>query len=1175
MTQDGGGLSSSLVARALTPPTRLAPLSALAAELRRPGIWVALCRVAATRAPDWLQARIAADDQLVELLGAQSSRPERDSERARAVCELALANCGRIAEAPSLKRAAAAISEDDPAGDFANLEASANPLLADLLADLRGERSIRRVGRARTVVVDERGRATTGWAAAAAVDGRAPGVRADITLRLFASDDELALTSIVLKERSKHAVLVRLEDDDGWPASGDAGQLAVLVATWSANGRPELGEDLVLGALSDSGDTLVPGRTPPWADVAALLRDESPRGRVLAPRAIDGRNAEVVTNIAALRRAVGRRRRHRRAAALASALVVAAAISALLLGGGTDDTRRADRQAAQAENLLAVNPGAAALRAAAALRLKRDDATVHAALAVTAQARLIMAVGHERGRLVAVAVDDNGIATTVSNAGRATRWRLRGDAARPFSSVRISRDADLLAMSRAGRWLLLSTDRTETGLLVDAAGRVPTRAVPVPPQPDDDDEPAVALAVSDGPEPSIATAADPRGLVLDRGNDQRRIELPEPATALGFSPNGRLLAVAFASGQQIVLDGHTGAELRGPRIDFEPTPLRGPIHRIDIDDRMTTLTQITFSLGGRTAGPAWKIRTRTASGSGSSALGDPDLPITLGGRTLALTPQNNELEIRLERPVGDGPVAVAQTIPMPLDPTSTRPVGSAPRLGLAIFASPAGRFTIVDLRRIIVPDRHVLPSSIAVAAGSVSAVTVAPAGAAGLRRWSLLTPGEPAAPAAAPFQPIGAEVSADGRRVVVSRKGQVVVIDLASGRTIASAAAPHGVAWGPAALDARGTTAAAFNQNDGRVTVWRLGPGNSMRVLRRSTPTPRIQASHPEPIALSSGGSQLVHGNARRLLMTDVGSGKSRPLELPAVGEIIRTRFGYDDALAVAGTGGVVLVDAGEWRSARRLTNQHTLDAQPVEHGVLTASADGMKLRTPTGPDIVVAESRDRTGGAPGTLDAPGAPASIVPSVGDAPLVVLRSPGLSLRRLCSLGGRALAGNHCGPRPRLPMPRSAPDTTASVRAAVLTASGLGPVRLGSRLRGELARVPGYRSGACAVRVIPNLAAAVVTRAGRVEAIGTFAAPYISDDADFTTDAEVMTDVGALTPSGFVAGDTEYGPPVHRDSTGAWWRLRSARGDTSRLRIATDDQEPAITLSTPGARCDVWR
>ena len=190
-------LSESLLGRALAPPTRLAPLAALALELRRPGVWLAVCRAATEQQPGWLHQRMAVADPLVLAIG-MAGDAQRDPVRARAVCGLALVFCGLADEGPALARAAEVTGEAPAPADLAALDAERMPLLADLVADLRAPRDLGRSARVRTVVSGKAGAsAQIGSAVVSVLAGRAPGLRWDMSLRLFVDPDPHADDALV------------------------------------------------------------------------------------------------------------------------------------------------------------------------------------------------------------------------------------------------------------------------------------------------------------------------------------------------------------------------------------------------------------------------------------------------------------------------------------------------------------------------------------------------------------------------------------------------------------------------------------------------------------------------------------------------------------------------------------------------------------------------------------------------------------------------------------------------------------------------------------------------------------------------------------------------------------------------------------------------------------------
>ena len=186
---------SSVVDRAFSPPSRPAPLAALASELRRPGIWIQVCRRAMEREPAWLEARLEPGDPLLEAIG-RAGDAARDTAVAGAVCSLALGLCGQLDEAAALAPAARVLGEDPPA-ELGLLDAGRSPSLADLVAALRGD-PIERIRRLSTVVEDQRGAARPGSVTVSLHPEREPGLRLDTAMRIFTLPDPVLESALAI-----------------------------------------------------------------------------------------------------------------------------------------------------------------------------------------------------------------------------------------------------------------------------------------------------------------------------------------------------------------------------------------------------------------------------------------------------------------------------------------------------------------------------------------------------------------------------------------------------------------------------------------------------------------------------------------------------------------------------------------------------------------------------------------------------------------------------------------------------------------------------------------------------------------------------------------------------------------------------------------------------------------
>lgn len=1175
-------LSASLIARALSPPLRLAPLSALARELRRPGAWLDVCRIASQRDVDWLHARMLADDPLVRALGATGD-PVRDPARARAGCFLALALCGLIDERPALAQMAETLGELPAPQDLASLDATTSPLLADIVADLRGVRQVAKTVRVRTVVDGVAGGPARGGSVVVTVlADHAAGLRPDAGMGFLVEVDEhlarsiRAVTSDVGELRS--ALLARVEDDDGELAGGDACHAALLGATWVALGGQAIGERPIVGAFSRDGRAFVRGQSPPWPSVEACLASMPATPAPFAPSMTSGRITAVDTP-AALRRALGRSRAQRRLVALAAGAVSAAAVSAIVLGGSPRSDNAADRMAGRAEALLAADPGAAALAAARALAASRSNAAIHAALRITASAALVETVGTERGRLNAVAIDDRNVVTTVSNAGRATRWSVRGGRALPFRAVPLPRNVRVRTMSRSGRWLLIGTDTTGDALLVDAAGKLASRRIRV-----SDD---AATAVSDGRNPSLAVASGGGEIRLRPSVGRGRVvRIDSPASALAFSPDGRLLAIGTTNGRELVLDARSGAVVRGAR----HTGYGNAVTAVDVDDRGTTISEGTGVL--RSTRHVWRrgstVSTHYTESAGAVLAGPalhivPDeSSIVINQESLIPRPVSRSLPDVLEdyyapreagRPSADRATAKVQELPSPVDSVTTRRIATAPSGAKAVLAQPAGRFAVIDLRRVVPTDGEVADGLVAVGPNRLSALGIRGRSVA-IDGWDLRSgrreARRPVGPGAVRF----AAMSLDGLRWAESIDGRTIrVRELADDRVVTTLASPGTQPFVDVALDGDGSTVAAAGR-DRAVALWRLQPSGAARLVARVPPVSPVASPVRQILALSPDGRNVVHGDGRILRLIETANGRARRLATPGLVRQVRVRFSRDGRrLGVAGDNGAVVLSGRDWKTVERYRSSEARDAVPVEGGVAVATVRGLLLLTKTGADISLSDSRARSGSIPGTIMGFGRPGLLVPTTEDLPIVLLRQPETSIGRLCNLAGREGAGGACAPPRRLPAPVAAPSGERLDETSVLGASGLGPVRLGQRLPGRVRRLPGYRSGRCAVRSLPGLAAAVVTRAGIVETIALFAGDD-TVDGPYEAEAQLLTDLGMTVDDVAVKF---YGKPHRVDRRVRTWYLRRGEGQSkSVLRESRvyPSRGPSITMSVQRARCDFW-
>lgn len=1142
----------ALSERAFSMPRRTAPLVALAMELRMPGVWIQVCRTAARSAPEWLEERLEPGDPLVAAIGTCGvGKP--DEATARAVCALALGLCGRLDEGSSLAPAAALLGEPAPP-DLTALDRHDHPRLGDLVAELRGEHASRS-WRVSTVVSARDETARAGVAIVSLHPDRAPGLRLDAPMRLFAFRDEPMSEAIDAVRAALPtpgaALLVRVESESGEAAGGDACAAAIAAAAEAASrGRSIDSRVTVAGALDRTG-AIRPSRQPDWEQATKVLGAAGPDARIYAP----GIRPRPVESLRTLRRALAAPARRRRSAVVAAvtALGLAAAAAAILPGLGADAD--ADSAARQAIELLPASPMHAAVSAARGLDLGESPLTREAAVKVLAAAPLTEVSGQEEGHLIAVAIDGAGEATTVSTKGRVTRWEIRDGRLHPLGAVAFPAGSEFLALSQSGRWLLVRPPESyEEALLIDTTGRRATRYLALP------DE--GAFAVGDSSEPVVAFVA---GGTLKVWGAPAAPAIDGNAEVVALSPSGKLLAVAADAGRTAIFRRAPGGWRlsRGWRTETGA----GFVAHLEVDDAGRTLLSAS-GLGDATfwASPRWKGDYQPSDAIGS-----------LAGRSLYFVHSENELRLMQATRRGS---AQAASFPAPVDGATERGVAVSPDGSRAMVAGPDGLFSLLDLRRVRMIPGGILTDSIDLA-GSHLSVVEGTRGGTRLVSWDLskLAPATVGPPVPGVGQ-VGV-VTAEGELVVSCSELPAIAIRRASdGEVVGWVRGRGDESWGNLAADREGRLLAAVDAKRDAVTVWRLRhePGGSVtgRVVYRGPAIKRAKPAFPDPLAISPDGRTLVYGTATRLIARDLRTGAQWDLPLDDAGEVVRVRFPTDRRLLVSGSRGAFEL------SGKRLSVRHQLLAERVYDAGLLASGlvviptrEGIQVLAGRQP-ILISQAYDAGRIGPGTVSVTAGGAVFVPTVSALPLVLMEDLELTPEKLCALAGRAAAPDGCAPPPPLPPPLP-PLGTAADRSpdVALSPEGLGWLRLGQPLPREVRRLPGYAWGACQARTLPGLGAAVITHAKRLETIVLFRASYADDDAPYEEERELATDRGLTPGAATYSAPLIYGPPDEtlRD-TMRWWLPRRNGGRTllevdSRYR----DAQP-LAMSVEERSCEGW-
>jgi WD40 repeat protein len=796
--------------------------------------------------------------------------------------------------------------------------------------------------------------------------------------------------------------------------------------------------------------------------------------------------------------------------------------------------------------------------AARALAAHEDGQTDETALRVMAANPLTEATGQEQGSLLAVAIDGGSVVTTVSSAGRATRWDFRDGRLHPRSAIELPPEASLEAMSPGGRWLLLRTPILfEEALLVDTSGRRATRLLAAPEE--------SAFAISEGERPLVARGNGSR-LLLDEGSSALPAE--GEISTLAFSPSGRLLAVGNrAGGSAVFVRSGKGWKILRP---WREESAIGEIERIEVDDRGTTLANLESSVG---PGVRWQSLGRGTDPHSVEGEG------WLGGRSLTLEPLEHRLKLVDQRPRASD---LAITVPFPIDGATVRPVALSPAGDRAVVAAPEGHFSVLDLRRVRPVRASVVAGSVELRGDRLSMLEASAAGSR-LLAWNLGDLSPPERGPWLPGQPRVAVRAAGGSLLVHSGDDDAVFVRSGSDGSVIGRLRSRGEeSWSSVAATPGGDLVAAADERSGAVTLWRLrrrpeGDVSGRVVLRTERPSDG-RLEFPAPLAISPDGDRLVYGTRAGLFLRDLGNGREWPLPSPGEGETIRLRF--DPASGrrlLASTSEAVIEFSGDrLRSQRRLVPLAAYDAVSLPTGATAAATGlGVQLYTRSGQAVEIDDGVTREGLGPGTLSASADNATLVPHTGGLPLVALRVDPPTPERLCALaGGRALtADGSCGPPPPMPKPHP-PTGTPEDRSGdvTLSANGLGWLRLGEHLPAPAARLPAYFEGECAVRTLPGRGAAIITRTGRIESIALFQSPYAEDSARFRTDVEVATDRG-LTPSAASSAAEAYGRADERSGSRGTWFLGRTSGGRSVLSVDDDyESEIPLTMSIEGARCE---
>ncbi len=1141
---------SSVVDRAFSPPSRSAPLAALASELRRPGVWIQVCRRAMEREPAWLEARLAPGDPLLAAIG-RAGDATHDTAVAGAVCSLALGLCGQLDEAAALAAAARVLGEDAPA-ELGLLDAGRSPSLADLVAALRGD-PIERIRRSSTVVEDQRGAGRPGSVTVSLHPEREPGLRLDAAMRIFAPPDPVLESALAtVRGRigcSPGPLRARVETEVGEVGGGDACAAAILVAVEALERKRSLSEEVVIVGAVGGDDRLGPSVEPDWDAALQIAAGMSSSQRLVA-------GAGGISTVHSLRRAVGAPARRRRIVVAIALVAIAAAVAAAFIVPSLGAEPKVEEAAAAAVRALPASPLHAALDAAHALSIEEDGLSRKTAAEVLATAPLTEATGQETGHLLAVGINGTDLVTTVSTRGRATRWRLRGGHLDPVGAVEFPAGSTFVALSESGRWLLVRPPESyERMLLIDTAGRRSSRYLVASEK--------TFYAVGGGGRPILARGGK-KGLTFDRGI--RPMPSVGDVEAVSISPSGRLLAVAASRRTAIFRRQGKSWKLWRKWQEEVPAIAGAEVARIEVDDRGETLASLEgLGTSLRWSSPHQVGEYETADGFGS-----------LAGRSLYLLPSEHRLQLMQE--TSSGP-AMATSFPAPVDGATKVPVAVSPAGDAAVVAGPDGLFSVIDLRRVRLPGADVVTDSVVVRADRLSFLAEV-SGGSQLVSWDLRTLEPPRRGPVVPAEVRLAAATAGGRWIATtSDRPEIVIRNTLDGRVVGTLRGRGGESWSTIAADGAGTILAAVDESRDQVTVWKLarhGPGKVVgHVVYRGRSFDRPDPVFPDPLAVSPNGRTLVYGTASQLFARDLRTGVNSPLATGTHADVIRVRFGQGGRrIILAGATGVTQLSGPGWSQVKKLSSVEAHDAGFLRSGYVAAAGPvGVQLLTGHDP-VQIDQGVDSQGIGPGTVSISEEGGAAVPEFEELPLVVLRIAKPDEAALCALaGGRAPASGGCGERPALPPARPAVGSAADrPEDSALSPSGLGAVQIGKPVTPSVARLPAYSWDGCAARTLPGRGAIVISDGERVESITLLPVNYA--DQRLEPQLHPATDEG-LTPEGAYSARKIYGPPAETSGDRWRWWLSASSGARRQLSVSRDYSSPApVTMSVADPVCKGW-
>jgi hypothetical protein len=641
-----------------------------------------------------------------------------------------------------------------------------------------------------------------------------------------------------------------------------------------------------------------------------------------------------------------------------------------------------------------------------------------------------------------------------------------------------------------------------------------------------------------------------------------------------FAPSGRYLAVGTTTHESAVYErsGDGWALSRPWRRELEVD--MAELVEIDVDDAGTTLAYVDGRLGSA-------LRWRSRGGRGDIRMAERGG--VLAGGTLTLVPDDHKLRIADE---DSGDVHQAALVAAPADSMTIRRVGISPSGDRAVVAGPDGLFSVLDLRAVRSVREGVVTASPSVHRQRLSALVPAGDGARMLS-WDL---GERAAgPAAGPIergQPRVAVQIAGGRMIASSSdRDEIAIRRTSDGAVVGRLWAKGGESWFNLAADDEGRLLAAVDIERNAVTLWSLRAGADGSIggqveFRGPSFGSSSVSELPLPVAVHPSGEALVYGADRGIVIRSLGDGSERSVSTRRIGKVVRARFSPDgDRVLLATTRGVSELAGDGWSAHGRLSSQAAHDAVALPAGdVAVANGDGVQLLPADGGDpITLSEAVSADGIGPGTLSASPDNDVLVPHSGPIPLTVLRAPRPSVAVLCALaGGRETGDAGCARAPALPVAR-APRATAADNSddTVLSADGLGWLRLDAPLPAAVAAYPAYRAGPCTVRQLPRRGAAVVAHDGRVETIGLSSSLYAAEDASYREPVEVATDRGLTGAITFMARDLYGRPDDEAHGTMRWWLDRPGGGHSLFEVHTRYRHQPSVTMSVERPRCAVWR